>query len=252
MELQENISISNILSESFRLWKQHFARIASITFIVYLPVQIIIELISIFFEPTNLESAEDWRKLGNEIRIYDFVRQVIGVIATLGILNLTLSVLKGEDPERPWTYYLKYGALRWPQYIWVATKAGLTVLLYLLLLIIPGIYKAVRFSFVDCAFVDNDDAPLQKSERLVDKRWFTIFMFVTLVFLIGLGIELIIAIPFLALPDSHLSTLTLGIVANILTSYTIVVRAKYYKELNELNRKTMEENNENISIKDQA
>ncbi|MCC5916563.1 MAG: hypothetical protein JJU02_04465 [Cryomorphaceae bacterium] len=244
MENQIKISISKTFTDSFQIYQKHFVYIALISIAVYLPINILIELISSWLASPNYENINDLSELQSENQFYHYIRVFFGAIASLAIINLTFSTLKNENTEKPWTYFLKYGLLNWPSYIVIAISAGLKVLLYTLFLIIPGIYQAVRFTFLDCAFVENEETPTDRSEYVVDNRWFTIFGFVIIVFLINLGVEILVYSPFIILPESPVLLFCVSVLIHTISSFTIVVKANYFFELQKALGEISEEDEE--------
>jgi hypothetical protein len=231
-------SVSETLKTSFHLWKENFILIAIVITLVFIPVQILIECTSILFEhfrePNYLENLDDWRRFVDEARIYDLIRQIIGVIATLGIFNYVYSILRKEDNNQNAYEIVRYGVKRWPTNFVENFLAGLIILCYTLLLIIPGIYKAVQYAFIPNLVSDNESEPLEKSKLLVKNNWFDILWILILMFLIGLAIELALIVPFMFLPESFITTVIFGVLAAIGSSYTIVIKGVYYFNLKKL------------------
>ena len=236
----QKISVSEILNLSFKIWKDNFIKIALVVTIVFIPVQILIELASIGFEniqgPNYLYSNEGWRRFSNEVRVYDAIRQLIGVIATLSIFNFIYSLNRNVEDDRNAMELVKFGLRKWPENFIQTLIAGLITLLYALLLIIPGIYKAVQFCFVSNLVSDEESEPLNKSKVLVKDKWFDVFGMLLLIFFIGFVIELIVVVPFMVLPESFLATIIFGIVTAIGSSYTIVIKGLYFLKIKELKK----------------
>ncbi len=234
----QKISVSETLNSSFKIWKSNFITIAIVITIVFIPVQIIIELASIGFEnlrgPNYLDSTEGWRRLADEARIYDIIRQFIGIIATLGIFNFIYSLHRNDNDDRNALELVKFGLRKWPENFVQTLIAGLITLLYTLLLIIPGIYKAVQFCFVSNLVSDEESEPLDKSKILVKDKWFDVFGMLLLIFLIGFIIELIAAIPIMFLPESFFTSIIFGVIVTIASSYTIVIKGLYFLKITEL------------------
>lgn len=234
----QKISVSETLNSSFRLWKDNFITIALVIAIVFIPVQILIELASIALEyfrgPNYLNNTEDWRRLADETKIYDFIRQLIGAIATLGIFNFVYSIHRNVEDERSAYELVKYGLRKWPENFGQTLIAGLITLLYTLLLIIPGIYKAVQYCFVSNLVSDEEIEPLDKSKLLVKDKWFDVFGMLILIFFIGSIIELLVVVPFMLLPESSILNIILGVAAAIASSYTIVIKGVYFMKIKEL------------------
>jgi hypothetical protein len=226
--MENKISIREAMKTAFPLWKKHFTKIAIAGFIVYLPTQICIELVSVQLE--KIWSIEDPRYFRLANNIYELIRMLIGSVAMLGIINFTIKILKNEE-EQSVKQIVLHGLKKWAQFIGISILVGLKIFLYLLLLIIPGIYKSVRLTFIDCIVATNDDNSLDElaeSERLVKNRWWKVFGFLLAMFFLALLVELLF-LPFLLINlDSHILSVVLGISASICTTYFIVVRAVYY------------------------
>ncbi len=250
----QKVSISETLSSSFKVWKENLLTIAIVITIVYLPIQSLIELVSFIsdnaYGVNNLENGDDLRRLADEARIYDVIRQLLGVIATLGIFNFVYSLLRNEDKERSALEIVKYGLKKWPQNFIAGFKAGLIIILYTLLLIIPGIYKAVQYAFISCVISDDEDDPLEKSKNLVEDNWFNIFGLVLLIFIIGLLIEIIIFLPVFILPDSRIVTILFGVAASIAASFLLVFKANYYVNLKRLKLASAEIDHSNSELRE--
>lgn len=243
----QKISVSETLISSFKIWKDNFITIALVITIVFIPVQILIEFVSMTIEyirgPNYLNSFEDLQRLSNETKIYDFIRQLIGVIATLGIFNFVYSVYRNNEDNRSPFEIVKFGLRKWPENFGQTFIAGLITLLFLLMLIIPGIYKAIQFIFVSNLVSDEEKEPLDKSKILVKNKWFDVFGMFLLIFLIGAIIEIIVAVTFIIVPDSFLTTIIMGVITAIASSYTIVVKGVYYLKIKELKHKIEEKPN---------
>jgi hypothetical protein len=234
----QKISVSEILNSSFRLWKDNFIKIGLVIAIVFIPVQILIELASTTLEqfrgPNDIDNTEYLRNLSSDTKIYDFIRQVIGVIATLGIFNFIYSIHRNKEDKRSAFELVKYGLRKWPENFGQTFMAGLITLFYTLLLIIPGIYKAVQYSFVSNLVSDEESDSLEKSKLLVKDKWFDVFGMLILIYFIGFVIEILIIVPFMLLPESSILTIILGVIASIASSYSIVVKGVYYLKIKEL------------------
>jgi len=242
------VSMSETLKKSFILWKDNFLKIALVITIVYIPVQILIGLASVGFQHVNepstvLSTSENLRQIANQNRIYSFIRQLIGVIATLGVFNFIYSILKNEIDDRNAFELVKFGLKKWPENFIQNLLAGFITILFTLLLIIPGIYKGVQYSFVTNIVSDEENEPLEKSIALVKDNWFNVFWMLILTFIIGLVIELILAIPFIFLPDNIVFTILLGVIVATVSSYTIVIKGVYYFELKTLKKENSDELN---------
>lgn len=240
--IETKLSISDSMKSGFQLWKKYLPKILVVGLIVYFPTQICIELISMLFEnvfPIE-ENMANIRLMNN---IYDLIRSLIGAVALLGILNFIIKKLEKEEKEEDGEEeqsirdILLCGLKKWPTFIGVGFVAGFKIICYTLLLIVPGIYKSVRLSFIDCEVATNDHKIIDScdaSEQLVENHWWKVFGFLLLMFLLEFSFELLFVIPLLLNPGSHVLSVFLGVTIKLFETYFIVVRADYYFRLKKL------------------
>jgi len=234
---ETKLSISDSMKSGFQLWKKYLPKILVVGLIVYFPTQICIELISMLFENVfSIEENPDNLRLMNNI--YDLIRYLIGSVALLGILNFIINKLENEDEdEQSSRDIILHGLKKWPNFIGVGFVAGLKILGYTLLLIIPGIYKSVQLSFIDCEVATNGykiTDPCDASEQLVENHWWKVFGFLLLMFLLEFIFELLFVIPLLLNSESHIISILLGVTIKLFETYFIVVKANYYFRLKKL------------------
>lgn len=249
--IETKLSISDSMKSGFQLWKKYLPKILVVGLIVYFPTQICIELISMLFENVfSIEENPDNLRLMNNI--YNLIRYLIGSVALLGILNFIIRKLENEaenENEQSSRDIILHGLKKWPNFIVVGFVAGLKILGYTLLLIIPGIYKSVRLSFIDCEVATNDykiTDPCDVSEQLVENHWWKVFGFLLLMFLLEFLFELLFVLPFLLNSESHIMSVLLGVIVKLFETYFIVVRATYYFRLKKLNNSSyITDKNEN-------
>ena len=228
--IETKISISESMRSALHLWKKHFVKIISVGFIIYLPTQICIELLSIWLD--RALPIEDSSSIWLMNNIYNLVRYLIGSVALLGIINFIMKVLNGED-EQNVSEIILHGLNKWGKFIGLGLLAGLKIFLYSILLIIPGIYKSVRLAFIDCTIATSNNIftdELDESEQLVENRWWKVFGFLLLLILLELLFELIF-VPFILYFESHIMSIAIGVVIKIFETYFIVVKACYYFNL---------------------
>lgn len=235
--IETKLSISDSMKSGFQLWKKYLPKILVVGLIVYFPTQICIELISMLFENvfSIQENPANMRLMNN---IYNLIRYLIGSVALLGILNFIINKLEKEDEEEQSIRdIISHGLKKWPTFIGVGFVAGFKIICYTLLLIVPGIYKSVRLSFIDCEVATNDHKIMDScdaSEQLVENHWWKVFGFLLLMFLLEFLFELLFVIPLLLNPESHVLSVLLGVIVKLFETYLIVVRADYYFRLKKL------------------
>ena len=98
----------------------------------------------------------------------------VGLIAVIASLALMTRKAEGRDPTFGWA--MGEGVRAWPRVFGARFVAGVKILLWTLLLIIPGIVKGVRLSMVDpVAYLQDSPSPTDRSEELVRGRGWEVF-----------------------------------------------------------------------------
>ena len=239
---ENRISLLDTMKSAFYYWRKYFLKIAAVGFVVYLPCQILIEIVSIEFE--RAFPADDPRAL------FTLIRFIIESVAILGIVNFIIRKLENEEGcgDDSVGDILLHGIKKWPKFIGVGFIAGLKIMVYALLLIIPGIYKAVQFSFIDCVVSTNDNKftdPSFESERLVENNWWRVFGFLLLIVLLQIILEFSIIIPLFFYSLTSITSVVFLVVISIIETYFIVLKANYFFNLkkmkNALNSKISDE-----------
>jgi hypothetical protein len=211
------------MKSAFYFWKKYFVKIVIIGLIIYIPTQICIELVSVLLEKTEFP-------LKYQNIIYNFIRDLIGYIALLGIINFVVKISENNE-EQTIKEVLIHGLKKWPKYLWFEIIASFKILIYSILLVIPGIYKSVKLSFIDCVVTtenNNGKDTLGKSEKLVENQWWKVFGFLLLMSVFGLLFEAIFLPFYIFFPDSIPISFLIGVVVNVLETYFFIVKAIYY------------------------
>ena len=219
------MSIVKLMKSAFFLWKKYFIKIALSGFIVYLPTQISIELVSLL-----LKNLNDVKLINN---IYNIIKDVFGSVALLGIINFSVKILNNEK-EQTVSEIISHGLKKWGEFIGTGFIAGCKILLYFILLVIPGIYKSVRLSFIDCVVSTSDSSftdACNESEKLTEGKWWRVFGFLILMFLLEFLFEVIVILPIYQYMESNIVSIVLGVIIKIFETYFIVVKANYYFNL---------------------
>lgn len=223
------IKLGEVFSDAIKLWKQNIKLILVVGFIVYLPAQIMIEIASHYLN--GLFKTVDLNTIKLMNNTYELIRYLIGSVAALGIIFITYSECNANTEQYAVKEILIYGLKRWPRLMLSEIIAGFKTLLYFLLLIIPGIYKGVRLSFVDCNVSTKEhtaEEACDYSESLVENRWWLVAGFLVLVFICEFIFEAVMAILFWGILDSSIITLVFGVLVKLIETYFIVLKAVFY------------------------
>jgi hypothetical protein len=234
--MEENkVKIGEVFSESGMLWKQNLKIILIIGFIVYLPAQFMIEIASYFLD--KIFVIADIRSIKLMNNVYELIRYLIGAVAFLPIIIITYSRCNNNNEQFEVKDMLLFGLKRWPRYMAAGLVAGFKTLLYLLLLIVPGIYKGVRLSLVDCVVATKEQSSAEAcdySESLVENRWWLVAGFLLLVFILQLVLEAIVALLFWGVLESSFWVFVMGVCAKLVETYFIVVKGVFYFKIDKL------------------
>ena len=228
----QNVSIGSVFSRAFSYWKQFGTQIILVGFIVYLPAQILIELLSKYFDAVF--TIDDLRKVQLINNVYELIRYLLGSVASLGIIYFIYEKSKNEEVNISWKEMLILGLRKWPKFMVAGLLAGLKVILYLLMLIIPGIIKGTKLSFVDCMVATkgyNAQESCDESEGLANKKLGLVFGYFVLVFFMQLIIEFFFALIILGGSDSSIRIVVLGVTVKLVETFFVVSKAVFFFQL---------------------
>ncbi len=200
--LERELSISEILSNSWNIYSKQFKSITIITLMIYVPINIILYLIG-----DNIVDIESLKNYNNVIKLLE---NLFGIIATMGIaVVVEKTILSENDIEASWGEAISTAFSRWGSCIGTNILGGLIILGLSMLLIIPGLIWALYYAFsVQVVVLKNigGKEALDYSKSLVKGQWWKTFgtLFVLGIIGILIGIVIGIAIEFFSpyLPDS--------------------------------------------------
>ncbi|MBU2703405.1 hypothetical protein Ga0466249_004550 [Sporomusaceae bacterium BoRhaA] len=165
-ELQEReFGLLSVLSTAWSVYCQRFRAILIITLIVYIPTNIIE-----FFILMNVEKVESYMKFVMNLEMF------IGVIACMGIAIIVEKAVKNEDVD--WKTALSQSFASWNKCVVTNLSAGLRILGWTLLLIVPGIIWFIYYYFVTQIVALRGISGikvLDYSKALVKERWWRTF-----------------------------------------------------------------------------
>jgi hypothetical protein len=165
-ELQEReFGLLSVLSMAWSVYCQRLRAILIITLIVYIPTNIIE-----FFILMNVEKVESYMKFVMNLEMF------IGVIACMGIAIIVEKAVKNEDVD--WKTALSQSFASWNKCVVTNLSAGLRVLGWTLLLIVPGIIWFIYYYFVTQIVALRGISGikvLDYSKALVKGRWWRTF-----------------------------------------------------------------------------
>ena len=133
--------------------------------------------------------------------LFSLVQTVIGIIVTMGLINICLHFVDGQNARLG---DLFEPAPQFLNFLVANVLAGLAVMIGLILLILPGIYLAVKLQFFGYPIVDRGVGPidaLKESFAITNGVFWKVLLFdvlATLIVIAGaiaFGVGLFVAIP---------------------------------------------------------
>jgi hypothetical protein len=154
----------------------------------------------IFAVPGGL--VDLWAKgLNRPHNIGNLYDGLIGLIGDVACLALFISVAEGR--KLSFGEALQEGFSAWGRVFGARFRAGLWTLLFLLLLVVPGIWKGVSLAFAGIAALRLRSDGVEVSQQLVTGRWWPVFgaLMITGVICYVPAILVVMAVEFLPLPE---------------------------------------------------
>ncbi|MDA1079434.1 MAG: DUF975 family protein [bacterium] len=189
------VEITKTYTEAWEFFKKHWVGVYKIGIIAFLLIFAVSFTLGIFVAMVGEESL-----LGS---ILELVAQIWSQFVSIGATLVTLNFLRNDGATFSIEDFFA-GKERFIQYIFANIAYALVVLLGLVLLIIPGIIWAIKYSYVPVLIIDKPVGireAFSESARMTDGVkwklfWFDIFGLVVLLGgLLLLGVGLFIAVP---------------------------------------------------------
>lgn len=194
IRLQKKFKIAELFREAWKITSNHLGKLILFLILFILVVTAAYLLIQTFLPVTD--NSPWYTVLSNA-----FFQQVVNALAALGITNVFLK-FSNYEPVKVADLFNKFKLL--PTYFFSSLIGGLAVVLGLVLLIIPGIIVALRFSLFSYFIIDKNAGIFEALEESWDTvkgvtgKLLVFFLACILVNFLGLlclGIGLFVTIP---------------------------------------------------------
>ncbi len=168
-------TIGEIISEAWERVSGAKLVIVGAMLIYVVIATIITQIFSLFIDPTQYQETGEYAKEFAANIVLGWLASPVTIPLYVG--SLLLGYQRANDEELEIQSIFNYYVLVWPL---VFASILITTFVYIgmLLLILPGIYLAVAYSFTLPLMVDKKLgiwAAMEVSRQAVTKRWFTIF-----------------------------------------------------------------------------
>lgn len=138
--------------------------------------------------------------------LINIASMAVSMIVGMGVISVYLHLHRGERP--PYKEIFSKAHLFW-RFLWASILYGVMLLVGFLLLIIPGVYLALRFGFYQFLIVDHERGAvesLKESSRLTESVKWKLLGFVLLLGLINIaGVLALLVGLFFTIPTTVLA-----------------------------------------------
>ncbi|MCK5044726.1 hypothetical protein KAR26_03280 [Candidatus Parcubacteria bacterium] len=230
---KKEYSISEILSEAWKIFKENFKTILIVVLLVYIPINIVLLFVP---EGEFLGSSE------NYARIVQILEGLIGIIAVMAIAYIVKSRTDGRQID--FQQALGKALSKWTTAIGTNIMMGIFLLGLTLLLIVPGIIYAVYWTFVLYAVVLCDKSgkkALDYSKSIVQGRWWTVLWYCLALSLLSFLAGMLVGFLYIfLLPEHWLSNMAVNTSIDIVAAYFVVVFTVFFLNFDGTKEKVLE------------
>ncbi|MFC1801803.1 hypothetical protein ACFLZB_05055 [Nanoarchaeota archaeon] len=191
---KKEYSLGEVLSHAWHLFKKNFKLILFITLIIYIPINIILQLIPV--DPIINEFGF-WQGMRLYSRIMQILEGLIGIIAMMAIVHVIDMAVKNKKVGLG-DAFIK-ALTSWPKAIWTNIVRSIFLIGLFVLLIVPGIIYSVYwyfFIFVVVIHGKYGNQALKHSKAVVKGRWWRIVGYAIVFGILSAIIGIAVALPF--------------------------------------------------------
>lgn len=226
MEINEQqLSLGEILSISWNIFKEHLFTILMVTLIIYIPINILLSLIP-------FDTSDSYHSLSLYMRVSQVLELLFGVLATMGIAFLVENHMQGRTLDA-WNV-LKKAVNRWASAVGTKIIAGIIIMGLSLLLIVPGLIWSVYYIFVTFVValrMKSGSEALKYSKSLVVGRWWKVFGYTIVFGVVTIGVATIFGVIIGLFLDNLIVDFILSVITDIMGSFYIVAQAVFFLNL---------------------
>lgn len=212
--------IGEILSKSWEIFTLRFKSILIITLIIYIPIDIVLELV-----PAD-ESAEG---IMTYFRAMQLLEGLFGILATIAIAFLVKAAL--DKKELTWQESFKLAINKWLPTIGTNIIAGILLVGLFLLLIVPGIIFSVYWYFIIYVVIFSKkwgfDA-MKYSKEIVQNRWWLTLGYAIAFGLLAVLVGAFASFPLYFMPENMALYVIGDLIIDIAISFFSVLGAVWY------------------------
>lgn len=156
--------LGTVLVSGTRLFFKALPRLALIAAVFTVPAALL--------QVALVSSGDDFKSVASSVRVSNFYDATLGLVGA--VASLALLIAQAEGRTLSVGAALSEGLGAWSRAFVTRLRVGVWILLFLLLLVLPGVWKGVTLMFASTAVVRLRHVdPLARSQALVAGRFWT-------------------------------------------------------------------------------
>ena len=215
-----SFTFKDIFTMSWGLFTTHFTAIATITLIVYIPINIIL-----FFIPVEPDFA-GFRVYFRVIQLFELF---IGILATMATAYLVQQAIDGKEIQ-PKEAFVK-AISRWGASVGTHILMSIFLVGLLILLVVPAIVFYVYWIFVSFVIVLKDktgNEALRYSKQLVTGQWWRVTGYALVLGVLALLASFVVGIFHFFVPIHIVTSVLVDTSIDIVISFFIVAWTVFF------------------------
>jgi len=219
---KRQFTVGEIMAVGWKYFTQNWKLIFLITLAVYVPLNLILGLISL---DSLVQSQGFMNALKIYLRIIELLELLIGIIAVMAI-SLVIKA-KIDNKKIDFKYAMMQSLKKWPQAVGTNILAGIFLIGLFLLLFVPGIIFYIYWIFITYVVILKNIwgySAIKESKAIVQNRWWRTFGIALLFGILTIAVGLIVGgILGYIIPDHF--------VTNIITETVIDLSLAFFSVL---------------------
>lgn len=221
---EKELSLGEILSLAFTLFKEQLGTIVKVVAIITIPLYLL----------TYIIYANTWNPyhLNYISLLIKILVMLLLILIDFAVIHITTESVTGNTINYKQAINKGFA----PLFISILTIITTTIIVLggFLLLIIPGIYLTVRYTFVLHAVVLKNlqhSEARQYSKRLVDGRWWKVLGYSLVIYTIVILASFILNLTYNLVPLNFIFFVVFRIIRDTITSFSIIALTIFFLNL---------------------
>ncbi len=213
-----------MLFRAWQIFRARFGLITALVMTVWVPCELFSSYMDYFvFDP------DDYMR---SIKLAQFLDAFFGIIATAGVIHVTLQHCAGDSAS--FGQALGVGLRAWPRMWWSYFLSSLILILSFLLLVVPFFYLLPRLALVESVVISeglSGSAAIKRSKELTRGHYWKVFRILSVLVLLMFSLPFILwTLPELfSIPDHWLLDAGINLLCDIMMAFYAVVMFCVYE-----------------------